>query len=93
MGRDCGVNRTDNQWNERRNPAPRPLSESEVHELAEACVALFEAKGQLVEVTLRGMGVEAGGMLLPEDAPRVQSKAETLLGVSRTEKFEGREQT
>ena len=74
-------------------PEPRPLSESEVHELAEACVALFEAKGQLVEVTLRGMGVEAGGMLLPEDAPRVQSKAETLLGVSRTEKFEGREQT
>jgi hypothetical protein len=66
-------------------PEPRPLSESEVNELAEACVALFEAKGQPVEETLRGMGVEAGGMLLPEDAPRVLLKVETLLGACRGE--------
>ena len=71
-------------------PEPRPLSESEINELAEACVALFEAKGQPVEDTLRGMGVEAGGMLLPGDAPRVLSKVETLLGGCR-EKFEGGE--
>lgn len=64
-------------------PEPRPLSESELAELAEACVALFEAKGQPVEETLRGMGVEAGGMLLPEDAPRVLSKVETLLEACR----------
>jgi hypothetical protein len=61
-------------------PEPRPLSDSEVDELAEACVALFEAKGQPVEFTLLGMGVAAGGMLLPEDAPRVLSKVEALLG-------------
>lgn len=66
-------------------PEPRPLSESELNELAEACVALFEAKGQSVEDTLRGMGVEAGGMLLPEDAPHVLSKVETILGVCRVE--------
>jgi hypothetical protein len=60
-------------------PEPRPHSESELTELAEACVALFEAKGQPVEDTLRGMGIEAGGMLLPEDAPRVLSKVKTLL--------------
>ena len=60
-------------------PEPRPLSDSEVDELAEACVALFEAKGQPVEFTLLGMGVAAGGMLLPEDAPRVLSKVEALL--------------
>jgi hypothetical protein len=66
-------------------PEPRPLSESELNELAEACVALFEAKGQPVEDTLRGMGVEAGGMLLPGDAPRVLSKAESLLGACRGE--------
>ena len=71
-------------------PEPRPLSESELNELAEACVALFEVKGQPVEDTLRGMGVEAGGALLPEDAPRVLSKVETLLGGCRG-KFEGRE--
>jgi hypothetical protein len=61
-------------------PEPRRLSESEVGEFAEACVALFEAKGQPVEVTLAGMGVAAGGMLLPEDTPRVVSKVEALLG-------------
>lgn len=66
-------------------PEPRPLSESEVSELAEACVALFEAKGQPVEETLRGMCAEAGGMLLPEDAPRVLLKVETLLGACRVE--------
>ena len=64
-------------------PEPRPLTEGEIMELAEACVALFEAKGQPVEVTLGGMCVEAGGMLLPEDAPRVMKKVETLLGVRR----------
>jgi hypothetical protein len=63
-------------------PEPRPLSEPEVNELAEACVALFEAKGQPVEVTVGGMCVAAGGMLLPEDVPRVLSKVKTLLGVS-----------
>jgi hypothetical protein len=61
-------------------PEPRPLSESEVTELAEACVALLEVKGQPVEITLDGMSIAAGGMLLPEDAPRVLSKVETLLG-------------
>ena len=64
-------------------PEPRPLSESEVTEFAEACVALFEAKGQPVEVTLGGMRVEAGGILLPEDFPRVLKKVESLLGVCR----------
>jgi hypothetical protein len=64
-------------------PEPRPLSQSEVAEFAEACVALFEAKGQPVEVTLGGMCVAAGGMLLPEDVPRVLKKAETLLNVGR----------
>jgi hypothetical protein len=66
-------------------PEPRPLSELEVNELAEACVALFEAKGQPVEDTLGGMCISAGGTLLPEDAPRVLSKVEALLGECRVE--------
>jgi DNA-binding transcriptional regulator YhcF (GntR family) len=61
-------------------PEPRRLSESEVAEFAEACVALFEAKGQPFEMTVAGMEVAAGGTLLPEDAPRVLKKAETLFG-------------
>jgi hypothetical protein len=64
-------------------PEPRLLSDSEVDELAEACVALFEVKGQTVEDTLRGMAVETGGILLAEDAPRVLSKVRALLGASR----------
>jgi hypothetical protein len=61
-------------------PEPQPLSEAEVNELAEACVALFEVKGQHAEVTIGEMSVSSGGMLLPEDAPRVLSKAQILLG-------------
>ena len=67
----------------RLQPEPRPLSERDLNELAEACVALFEVKGQPIEVTLGGMGVAAGGTLLPEDAERVLSKVEALLGASR----------
>lgn len=66
-------------------PGPHPLSDAEVLEFAEACVALFEAKGQPVQVTLDGMGVDAGGILLPDDVPRVLSKVEALLGASRGE--------
>lgn len=69
--------------------APCPLPEVEVLELAEACVALFEAKGQPVELTLSEMNVASGGFLLPEDAPRVLEKVEFLLATSRGR--EGRE--
>jgi hypothetical protein len=58
----------------------RPLSESEVGELAEACVAMLEAQGRAVEVTLSEMSA-AGGFLLPEDTPRVRAKIEAILGV------------
>lgn len=66
-------------------PEPRPLSEVEVNELAEACVALFEVKGQPVEVTIGEMSVSSGGTLLPADAPRVLFRAETLLATCRGE--------
>jgi hypothetical protein len=56
------------------------LSEIEVEELAQACVAMLEAQGQAVEVTLSKMSVAAGGFLLPENAPRVRAKAEAILG-------------
>ena len=57
----------------------QPLSDGEVEELAQACVAMLEVKGQSVEVTLSEMSAEAGGFLLPADAPRVRSKVEALL--------------
>ena len=62
---------------------PQPISDGEVEELAQACVAMLEVKGQSVEVTLSEMSAEAGGFLLPADAPRVRAKAEALLQDSR----------
>src|ERR1051326_6857356 len=59
--------------------SPHPLSPEEVTELAQACVAMLETKGQSVDVTLSEMSAEAGGFLLPEDAPRVREKANSLL--------------
>ena len=60
-------------------PATHPLSAEEVADLAQACVALLEAQGQSIEVTLSEMSSEAGGFLLPEDAARVREKANFLL--------------
>jgi hypothetical protein len=58
---------------------PHPLSQDEVIELAQACVAMLETKGQSIDVTLSEMSAEAGGFLLPEDAARVREKANLLL--------------
>jgi hypothetical protein len=69
----------------RSHPAQEhlPLSDGEVEELAQACVAMLEVKGQSVELTLSEMSDEAGGFLLPADAPRVRARAEALLDSSR----------
>lgn len=59
--------------------APRTLEHNEIIDLAEACVALLETKGQLIERTLSEMSVAAGGFLLPEDTAKVRSKVNALL--------------
>ena len=61
----------------------QPLSDSEIEELAQACIAMLEVKGQSVELTLSEMSAEAGGFLLPADAPRVRARAEALLDARR----------
>ena len=60
-------------------PAPHALTDDEVADLAEACVAMFETKGQSVDLTLSEMSADGGGFLLPDDAPRVRVHAEALL--------------
>jgi hypothetical protein len=60
-----------------------PISENDVEELAQACVALLEVRGQSVEVTLSEMSIASGGFLLPDDAPRIRARAEALLGGGR----------
>ncbi len=57
----------------------RPLSDGEVEELAQSCIAMLEVKGQSVDLTLSEMSVAAGGFLLPADVPRVRARAEALL--------------
>jgi hypothetical protein len=60
-------------------PDPHLLSSDEIKELAQACVALLETQGQSIELSLSEMSAAAGGILLPEDAPRVRAKAVSLL--------------
>ncbi len=66
-------------------PPPRPLSDAEADELAQACVAMLETQGQAVEHTLSEVGAEAGGFLLPDDAVKVRERAEALLRVGGIE--------
>jgi hypothetical protein len=63
----------------------KPLTPEEIAETAETCVALLEAQGKSVDVTLSEISSEGGGWLLPQDAPRVREAAQTLLR-ERTER-------
>ena len=58
----------------------RPLTEEEIKELAEMCLAMLETHGQAVDVTLSEISVETGGPLLPEDAPKVRELAMRFAG-------------
>jgi hypothetical protein len=66
-------------------PEPHPLTDAEIADLAGACVAMFETRGQSIEITLSEMSVEAGGYLLPDDAPQVRDHANALLSANNTE--------
>jgi len=59
--------------------AARPLTREEVHELAEACVALLEVQGKAVGATLAELSSAEGGWLLPQDVARVRAAAQALL--------------
>ena len=60
-------------------PDPHPLSDEEVSDFAQACIAMLETQGQSIEVTLSEMSTDVGGFLLPEDAIRVREKAHSVL--------------
>ena len=62
-------------------PDARPRTAEEIMETAETCVALLEAQGKSIEVTLSEISFEGGGWLLPEDAPKVREEAEKLMRV------------
>jgi hypothetical protein len=55
------------------------LSEGEIMELAEMCIAMLETHGQTIDTTLSEISSEVGGCLLPEDAPRVRELADRML--------------
>jgi hypothetical protein len=71
--------------NDYAQPAPHPLTSNEVAELAQACVAMLETKGQTIDFTLSEMSAEVGGFLLPEDAPKVRDKANSMLSTGGRE--------
>jgi hypothetical protein len=60
-------------------PVAHKLTPEEIRETAETCVALLEAQGKSIEVTLSEISSEGGGWLLPEDAPRVRDVAQNIL--------------
>jgi hypothetical protein len=59
--------------------AAKPLTPEEVAETAETCVALLEAQGRSIEMTLSEISSEGGGWLLPQDALRVREAAQALM--------------
>jgi hypothetical protein len=59
-------------------PAAKALTPDEVREVAESCVAMLEAHGRAIDVTLAEISAEAGGFLLPVDAPKVRELAEAI---------------
>ncbi|GEM_PF-813144 len=63
----------------------RPRTESEIRETADICLALLEMQGQSIDVSLSEMSSEAGGWLLPQDAPKVRELAVRLLESKETE--------
>lgn len=58
---------------------PRPLSDEEVQDLAEASMAIFEIQGRPVDETLAEMSSAGGGFMLPEDHARVRARVDSLL--------------
>lgn len=61
----------------------KPLNAEEIRELAEICIAMFETHGQAIDITLAEISSEAGGCLLPEDAPKVRVLAEDMIQESK----------
>ncbi len=60
-------------------PDVRLRTDGEIMEIAETCMALLEAQGKSVEVTLSEINSEGGGWLLPEDAPKVRDATHRLM--------------
>lgn len=60
-------------------PIARPLTPEQISETAETCVALLEAQGRSIDVTLSQISAEGGGWLSPEDVLRVREAAQSLV--------------
>ena len=74
-----------------KNIPPQLLSDGEINRLAQSCVALLATQGQTIDRTLSEMSIEAGGFLLPEDAPKIRAKAEDLALAGAVNQNSGRE--
>ncbi len=75
----------------RQSIPPQLLSDGEITKLAQSCVALLATQGQTIERTLSEMSIEAGGFLLPEDAPKIRARAEVLALAGAVNQNSGRE--
>ena len=60
-------------------PVVHKLTLEEIRETAETCVALQQAQGKPIEVTLSELDAGKGGWILPEDTPKVREMAHAML--------------
>jgi hypothetical protein len=64
---------------------PRLLTPEELNDVADICVSMLEGHGQAIDMTLAEISADAGGYLLPDDAPRIRELAESALRRGRKE--------
>ncbi len=60
----------------------RALTDAEIGEAAETCLALWEAQGKSIETTLKEIGVTGGGWVLPEDLLKVRDAARIMVNAA-----------
>ena len=70
-------------------PETRPRTPEEIEEVAEMCVALFEAQGKSIDLILAEIS-SAGGWLLPEDAAKAREAAQVLMLTRRGNQVDAR---
>lgn len=69
-------------------PQVKPLTTSEINELAEACVTMLEVQGKAIDETLGEISAAPGGWVTAADVPKVRTAAQSLLLTRKDKKFD-----
>ncbi len=69
-------------------PEVKPLTTSEISELAETCVTMLEVQGKAIDETLSEISAAPGGWVTAEDVPKVRTAALALMLTRNNKKFD-----